>query len=117
MHPNHAGIIDFIMQTCMDGVNGLCAEMVQQMVEIAEEVRQVVQEEENKHHEQEMKQEELQRLNVRITILQGETAAQSVVVDDASKDKIKLVESAPDSKQMEHRPVSFCVKYIESTHL
>lgn len=59
MHPNHVAIIDFIVQTCMDGINGLCAEMEAQKAEIAEEARRMVQEEEDKHCKQEMEQEEL----------------------------------------------------------
>lgn len=95
------------MQTCTDRVDGLCAEMEQQRAEIVEEVRQMAQEEEDKRHETQLKQEELQRLNTRIAVLKGETAAQPVVVDDTGEDEIDLVDSGSDSEQMEHWPVSF----------
>jgi uncharacterized protein YpuA (DUF1002 family) len=106
MHPNHVGVIDFIMQTCTDGIDGLCAEMEQQGTDIAEEARRIAQEEEEKCLEQERKQEELQQLNARIAVLKGETAAQPVIVDDEGEDEPKLVDSASDTKQMQHRPVS-----------
>jgi hypothetical protein len=104
------------MQMCTDGVDGLCAEMDQQRAEIAEEVRRMAQEEEDKRREAEMKQEELQRLNARIAVLRGETAAQPVVVDDAGEDEIDLVDSASDTEEMHHRPVSFYVDSLEFSH-
>lgn len=109
MHPNHVGVIDFVMQTCTDGVDGLCAEMEQQRTEIAEEARRLAQEEEEKRLEEERKQEELQKLNARIAVLKGETAAQPVVVDDEGEDELELelVESASDTEQIRHLPVSF----------
>jgi hypothetical protein len=107
MHPNHVGVIDFVMQTCTDGVDGLCVEMEQQRTEIAEEARRLAQEEEEKRLEEERKQEELQKLNARIAVLKGETAAQPVVVDDEGEDELELVESASDTEQIRHLPVSF----------
>jgi hypothetical protein len=89
--------------------------MEQQRVEIAE-VRRMAQEEEDKRREAEMKQEELQRLNARIAVLRGETAAQPVVVDDAGEDEIDLVDSASDTEEMHHRPVSFYVDSLEFSH-
>jgi hypothetical protein len=109
MHPNHVGVIDFIVETCTNGIDGLCAEMEAQKAEIAEEARRRAQEEEDKCREQEMEQEELQRLNARIAVLQGKTAVPPIVEDDIGKDEIDLVDSASDTEQTTHRPVSFHV--------
>jgi hypothetical protein len=58
MHPNHVGVIDFIVETCTNGIDGLCTEMEAQKAEIAEEARRRAQQEEDKRREQEMEQEQ-----------------------------------------------------------